>query len=75
MRLYKTQYSFRISGNRGYDSNRVRFLCLIYIITFTFLISFIIFVIFNIYLFGITLIEKKIVSNEMDFVVYYCLIN
>ncbi len=24
MRLYKTQYSFRISGNRGYDSNRVR---------------------------------------------------
>ncbi len=25
MRLYKTQYSFRISGNRGYDSNRVRF--------------------------------------------------
>ncbi len=26
MRLYKTQYSFRISGNRGYDSNRVRFL-------------------------------------------------
>ncbi len=27
MRLYKTQYSFRISGNRGYDSNRVRFHC------------------------------------------------
>ncbi len=27
MRLYKTQYSFRISGNRGYDSNRKRFLC------------------------------------------------
>ncbi len=27
MRLYKTQYSFRISGNRGYDSNRVRFAC------------------------------------------------
>ncbi len=26
MRLYKTQYSFRISGNRGYDSNRVRFM-------------------------------------------------
>ncbi len=25
MRLYKTQYSFRISGNRGYDSNRVRY--------------------------------------------------
>ncbi len=25
MRLYKTQYSFRISGNRGYDSNRVCF--------------------------------------------------
>ncbi len=25
MRLYKTQYSFRISGNRGYDTNRVRF--------------------------------------------------
>ncbi len=25
MHLYKTQYSFRISGNRGYDSNRVRF--------------------------------------------------
>ncbi len=23
MSLYKTQYSFRISGNRGYDSNRV----------------------------------------------------
>ncbi len=26
MRLYKTQYSFRISGNRGYDRNRVRFI-------------------------------------------------
>ncbi len=26
MRLYKTQYSFRISGNRGYDSNRVRYI-------------------------------------------------
>ncbi len=32
MRLYKTQYSFRISGNRGYDSNRVRF-CLMWKLT------------------------------------------
>ncbi len=28
MRLYKTQYSFRISGNRGYDSNRVRYIAI-----------------------------------------------